>query len=65
VSPGRVSATDARPERGAMKDSNLQICHAAASATRVNQAVEPWVSQQALVREAWLKARPSISELPM
>ena len=27
---------------------NLQICHAATSATRVNQGVEPWVSQRAL-----------------
>jgi hypothetical protein len=25
-------------------DQNLQICHAATSATRVNQGVEPWVS---------------------
>ena len=29
---------------------NLQICHAATSATRVNQGVESWVSQRALAR---------------
>ena len=29
-------------------DQNLQICHAATSATRVNQGVEPWVSQRPL-----------------
>jgi hypothetical protein len=27
---------------------NLQICHAATSAPRVNQGVEPWVSQRPL-----------------
>ncbi len=27
---------------------NLQICHAATSATRVNQGVEPWVLQRPL-----------------
>ena len=31
-------------------DQNLQICHAATSATRVNQGVEPWVSQRPLAR---------------
>jgi len=31
-----------------MRSANLQICHAAASATRVNQGVEPWVLQQPL-----------------
>ena len=29
---------------------NLQICHAATSAPRVNQGVEPWVSQRPLAR---------------
>src|ERR1700756_2394359 len=29
---------------------NLQICHVTASATRVNQGVEPWVSQQPLAK---------------
>jgi aryl-alcohol dehydrogenase-like predicted oxidoreductase len=29
---------------------NLQICHAAASPTRVNQGLEPWVSQRPLAR---------------
>ena len=29
---------------------NLQICHAATSAPRVNQGVEPWVSQRPLTR---------------
>jgi hypothetical protein len=29
-------------------DQNLQICHAATSATRINQGVEPWVSQRPL-----------------
>ena len=33
-----------------MKSANLQICHAAASATRVNQGVAPWVLQQPLAR---------------
>jgi hypothetical protein len=32
------------------RDQNLQICHAATSATRVNQGVEPWVSQRPLAR---------------
>ena len=31
---------------------NLQICHVTASATRVNQGVEPWVSQQPLAKLA-------------
>ena len=36
-------------------DQNLQICHAATSAPRVNQGVEPWVSQRPLAR--WPEAR--------
>jgi hypothetical protein len=40
-----------------MRSANLQICHAAASATRVNQGVEPWVLQQPL-------ASPRICQLP-
>ncbi len=31
-----------------VKTRDLQICHAAASATRVNQGVEPWVLHQPL-----------------
>jgi len=30
--------------------ANRQICHAPASATRVNQGVEPWVSQRPLAK---------------
>ena len=33
-------------------DQNLQICHSATSATRINQGVEPWVSQRPLARGA-------------
>jgi hypothetical protein len=29
---------------------NLQICHAAAPPTRVNQGLEPWVPQRPLAR---------------
>jgi len=29
---------------------NLQICHVAASTPRVNQGVQPWVSQRPLAR---------------
>ena len=36
---------------------NLQICHAATSATRVNQGVEPWVSQRPLARTAQTQFR--------
>jgi hypothetical protein len=38
-------------------DQNLQICHAATSATRVNQGVEPWVSQQPLASGCLVKNR--------
>ena len=31
--------------------ANPQICHAFASATRVNQGVEPWVLQQPLASQ--------------
>jgi hypothetical protein len=44
-------------ERGA----NLQICHAPASATRVNQGVEPWLSQQPLASDARSGVSCSIS----
>jgi len=39
--------------------ANLQICHALASATRVNQGVEPRVSQQPLARFALLNSLSS------
>ena len=35
------------------REANLQICHALASATRVNQGAEPRVSQQPLA--SWLR----------
>src|SRR5580704_5018681 len=39
---------------GVGRDQNLQICHAATSATRVNQGVEPWVSQRPLASKLCL-----------
>jgi hypothetical protein len=39
-------------------DQNLPICHAATSATRVNQGVEPWVSQRPLASVVATKTQP-------
>jgi hypothetical protein len=40
---------------------NLQICHAAASPTRVNQGLEPWVSQRPLANKVRIPI-PEINE---
>lgn len=39
---------------------NLQICHVAASTPRVNQGVQPWVSQRPLAR--FFKQHPEQAE---